>query len=147
MFCMSMKTTWKHNWLRNINIYHIIPFHFLTTMWLKDQGAHVRERLTANRSDLTLQGGPNQHCTYLPRRTISESWKKSQETNHLNTTERPLSALIRSDRCNRPIRPVCMALWPAQCRATGQTGVKDRSDRSPPRTKTLGVRPGWQPLT
>ena len=26
-----------------------------------DQGAHNRERLTANRSDLTLQGGPNQH--------------------------------------------------------------------------------------
>ena len=24
----------------------------------------------ANRSDLTLQGGPNQHGTYLPRRTI-----------------------------------------------------------------------------
>ena len=35
-----------------------------------DQGAHIRERLTANRSDLTLQGGPNQHGTYLPRRTI-----------------------------------------------------------------------------
>ena len=28
-----------------------------------DQGAHIRERLTANRSDLTLQGGPNQHGT------------------------------------------------------------------------------------
>ena len=27
-------------------------------------------RLTANRFDLTLQGGPNQHGTYLPRRTI-----------------------------------------------------------------------------
>ena len=35
-----------------------------------DQGAHIRERLTVNRSDLTLQGGPNQHGTYLPRRTI-----------------------------------------------------------------------------
>ena len=35
-----------------------------------DQGAHIRERLTANRSDLTLQGGPNQHDTYLSRRTI-----------------------------------------------------------------------------
>ena len=34
-----------------------------------DQGAHVRERLTANRFDLTLQGGPNQHGTYKPRRT------------------------------------------------------------------------------
>ena len=35
-----------------------------------DQGTHIRERLTANRSDLTLQGGPNQHGTHLPRRTI-----------------------------------------------------------------------------
>ena len=35
-----------------------------------DQGASIRERLTANRSDLTLQDGPNQHGTYLPRRTI-----------------------------------------------------------------------------
>ena len=35
-----------------------------------DQGAHIRERMTANRSDLTLQGGPNQHGTFLPRRTI-----------------------------------------------------------------------------
>ena len=35
-----------------------------------DQGAHIRERLTPNRFDLTLQGGPNQHSTHLPRRTI-----------------------------------------------------------------------------
>ena len=34
-----------------------------------DQGAHIRERLTANRSVLTLQGGPNQHDTQKPRRT------------------------------------------------------------------------------
>ena len=34
-----------------------------------DQGAHIRERLTANRSDLTLQGGPNQHGTQKPHRT------------------------------------------------------------------------------
>ena len=34
-----------------------------------DQGAHIRERLMANRSDLTLQGGPNQHGTQKPRRT------------------------------------------------------------------------------
>ena len=40
-----------------------------TTMWLGDQGAHIRERLTANRFDLTLQGGPNQHGTQKPRRT------------------------------------------------------------------------------
>ena len=38
-------------------------------MWCCDQGAHIRERLTANRSDLTLQGGPNQHGTQKPRRT------------------------------------------------------------------------------
>ena len=36
---------------------------------LEDQGAHVRERLTLNRSDLTLQGGPNQHGTRMSRRT------------------------------------------------------------------------------
>ena len=35
-----------------------------------DQGAHNRERLTANQSDLTLQGGPNQHGMHLLRRTI-----------------------------------------------------------------------------
>ena len=34
-----------------------------------DHGAHVRERLTANRFDLTLQGGPNQHDMHRPRRT------------------------------------------------------------------------------
>ena len=34
-----------------------------------DQGAHIRERLTVNQSDLTLQGGPNQHGTHRPRRT------------------------------------------------------------------------------
>jgi len=45
-------------------------FHLITTMRCCDQGAHIRERLMANRSDLTLQGGPNQHGTYLPRRTI-----------------------------------------------------------------------------
>ena len=34
-----------------------------------DQGAHIRERLMANRFDLTLQGGPNQHGTQKSRRT------------------------------------------------------------------------------
>ena len=34
-----------------------------------DQGTHIRERLTANRSDLTLQGGPNQYGMQKPRRT------------------------------------------------------------------------------
>ena len=41
-----------------------------TTLRRSDQGAHIRERLTANRFGLTLQGGPNQHGMYLPRRTI-----------------------------------------------------------------------------
>ena len=34
-----------------------------------DQGAHIRERLAANRYVITLQGGPNQHGTQTPRRT------------------------------------------------------------------------------
>ena len=38
-------------------------------MWRSDQGAHIRERLAANRFDLTLQGGPNQHETQKSRRT------------------------------------------------------------------------------
>jgi hypothetical protein len=41
-----------------------------TTLRHSDQGAHIRERLTANRFDLTLQGGPNQHGTHMPRQTI-----------------------------------------------------------------------------
>ena len=40
-----------------------------TTLRRNDQGTHIRKRLTANRFDLTLQGGPNQHGTYKPRRT------------------------------------------------------------------------------
>ena len=42
----------------------ITIFHHNTTLRCSDQGAHIRERLTANRFDLTLQGGPNQHGTY-----------------------------------------------------------------------------------
>ena len=34
-----------------------------------DQGAHIRERLTANRSVITLQDEPNQHGKRMPRRT------------------------------------------------------------------------------
>src|SRR6185312_3794980 len=49
---------------------YTLIFHLITTIRCCDQGAHIRKRLTANRSDLTLQGGPNQHGTYLPRRTI-----------------------------------------------------------------------------
>ena len=41
----------------------------MTTIWYCDQGVHIRERLMANQSDLTLQGGPNQHGTHMSRRT------------------------------------------------------------------------------
>ena len=34
-----------------------------------DQGAHIRERLMANQSDLTLQSEPNQHGMRMPRQT------------------------------------------------------------------------------
>jgi hypothetical protein len=34
-----------------------------------NQGAHIRERLMANRSVLTLQGEPNQHGMRMPRWT------------------------------------------------------------------------------
>ena len=40
-----------------------------TTLRRSDQGAHIRERLTANQFDLNLQGAPNQHGTQKPRRT------------------------------------------------------------------------------
>ena len=47
-------------------MFHIILLRCDTV----DQGVYIRERLEANQSDLTLQGGPNQHDTYMPRRTI-----------------------------------------------------------------------------
>ena len=43
-----------------------------------DQGAHIRERLTANRSALTLQGEPNQHGTRMPRRTTRTNHSPSR---------------------------------------------------------------------
>ena len=52
-----------------------------------DQGAHIRERLTANRFDLTLQGGPNQHGTHLPRRTI----RANHSPPRLELQDRPTS--------------------------------------------------------
>ena len=52
-----------------------------------DQGARVQERLAANRFDLTLQGGPNQHGTHRSRQT--------RRTNHspprLELQDRPTS--------------------------------------------------------
>ena len=47
----------------------LLIFHLITTMRCCDKGAHMQERLTANRSDLTLQGGHNQHGTQKPCRT------------------------------------------------------------------------------
>ena len=44
-----------------INMGIIIILQHNTTLRRSDQGAHIRERLTANRFDLTLQGGPD--CT------------------------------------------------------------------------------------
>ena len=52
-----------------INMCITVFLQYNTTMRRSDQGAHIRERLTANRFDLTLQGGPNQHGTHKPRRT------------------------------------------------------------------------------
>jgi len=46
-------------------MFHIILLRYDAV----DQGAHIRERLTANRSDLTLQDGPNEHGTQKSRRT------------------------------------------------------------------------------
>ena len=69
MVCISTIISLEKQLIRYNNINHLISFHFLTMMRCCDQGAHVRERLTVNRSDLTLQGGPNQHGTYKSRRT------------------------------------------------------------------------------
>ena len=70
-------------------------------MRLGDQGAHIREQLSANRFDLTLQGGPNQHGTYLPRRTI--------QTNHFPP---------RLELQDRPT-----IIWSAKCGGTTQTNL------------------------
>ena len=61
------------------------------------QCAYIRERLTANRSDLTLQGGSNQHGTYLPRRTI----RANHSPPRLELQDRP--AIIWSAELN--VRP------------------------------------------
>ena len=77
-------------------------------MWRSDQGAHVRERLTTNQFDLTLQDGPNQHGTHKPRRTT--------RTNHspprLELQDRP--TIIWSAELN--VRPpkvnICIPISP-----------------------------------
>ena len=59
-----------------------------------DQGAHIRERQMANRFDLTLQGGPNQHGTHLPRRTI----RANHSPPRLELQDRPTSSQPSSTR-------------------------------------------------
>ena len=60
-----------------------------------DQGAHIRERLTENRSDLTLQGGPNQHGAHKSRWTT--------RTNHFpsppRTTGPPHHHMVSRAQC------------------------------------------------
>ena len=73
-----------------------------------DQGAHIRERLTANRSDLTLQGGPNQHGTQKPRRTprtnLSPSLLDLQEPAQRHMVSRAQRETTKSKQCI-PISP------------------------------------------
>ena len=64
-----------------------------------DQGVHVRERLTANRFDLTFQGGSNQHDTHKPRQTTRTNLSPS----HLELQDRP--TIIWSAELNvRPLK-------------------------------------------
>ena len=61
-------------------------FHIIL-LWCDavDQGIHIRERLTANRSNLTLQGGPNQHGMHMSRRTT----RTNHSPPHLELQDRP----------------------------------------------------------
>ena len=71
-----------------------------------DQGAHIRERLTVNRSDLTLQGGPNQHGTHKPRRTT----RANHSPLHLELQEPAqrhiVSRALRETTKNKHMRPL-----------------------------------------
>ena len=73
-----------------------------------DQGAHIRERLTANRSVLTLQGGPNQHGTNLPRQTIHANHSpprlELQEPTQRHMASRAQRETTKSKQCI-PISP------------------------------------------
>ena len=73
-----------------------------------DQGAHVRERLTANRSDLTLQGGSNQHDTQKLRRTprtnLSPLRLELQEPTQRHMASRAQRETTKSKQCI-PISP------------------------------------------
>jgi len=73
-----------------------------------DQGAHIRERLTANRFYLTLQGGPNQHGTHKPRRTTHTNHSpprlEQQEPAQRHIVNRALREITKS-KCVQPLTP------------------------------------------
>ena len=71
-----------------------------------DQSAHIRERLTANRSDLTLQGGPNQHDTYLPRRTIQDNHSPPRLELHEPAQRHIVSRALRETAKSKHIQPL-----------------------------------------
>ena len=69
-------------------------------MRCSDQDAHIWERLTANRFDLTLQGGPNQHGTqkprWTPRTNFSPSLSRTTEPPHFHIVSRALRETTKS---------------------------------------------------
>ena len=77
-------------------------------MRLGDQGAHVLERLTANRSDLTLQGEPNQHGTSMPHRTTRTNYSpprlELQEPGQRHIGSRVLCEISKSKHM-QPLSP------------------------------------------
>ena len=74
----------------------------------RDQGAYIRERQTANQSDLTLQGGPNQHGTQKPRQTtrtnLSPPRLELQEPAQRHIVSRALRETTKSNTCNPFLR-------------------------------------------
>ena len=60
-----------------------------------DQGAHIRERLTANRSDLTLQCEHNQHGTHMSRRTT----RTNHSPPHLELQEPAQRHMVSRAQC------------------------------------------------
>ena len=69
---------------------------------------HIRERLTANRSDLTLQGGPSQHGTHMFRRTTRTNHSplrlELQEPTQRHIVSRALRETTKSNTCNPFLR-------------------------------------------
>ena len=74
-----------------------------------DQGAPIRERLTANRSDLTLQGGPNQHGTHLPRRTIYANYSPSRLELQEPIQRHIVSQVLRETTKSKHMQPLFSA--------------------------------------